>query len=110
MSIFGAVLGRIAGSIFGSMGGSSPPPVEVSVTVRAIEPGYFDGNLIEIGQTFEITSPEQYSPYWMLFIDTPPFSWNAFLRPFNVEVESDRIRWPGKDVTILTAPGGPSVS
>ncbi len=105
MSIFGKVLGSIAGSIFGSIGGT--PPVEDSVTVMAIEVGYFNGYEIEIGETFEITAPQQFSPYWMKLIDTPPFSWQGYLKAYSQSVDIDRIRWQGKDETVVVAPGGP---
>jgi hypothetical protein len=53
-------------------------PAAVSVRVRATKPGYFDGDLRVSGETLRITSPVQFSPYWMTLIDALPASWQPF--------------------------------
>jgi hypothetical protein len=59
-----------------------PAPSAASITVRAFALGYFD-IYRNIGDTFVITTPYQYSPYWMAFVDTPPADWTPYLSVFS---------------------------
>jgi len=59
-----------------------PPPSIASITVRAFKVGQFANIYRNINDTFVITDPYQYSPYWMAFVDTPPSDWVPYLSPF----------------------------
>lgn len=67
-------------------------PEAASVTVRAARDGFFDGKQRSTGDTFAITHPDQYSPYWMTFVDAIPSSWTTFLRVYSADVERSVLR------------------
>jgi hypothetical protein len=55
------------------------PPSIATVAVRAFKTGFFGGQLREVGAVFNITSPFQFSPYWMTLVGSPPDDWLPFL-------------------------------
>jgi hypothetical protein len=55
----------------------------VNVRVRAFARGWFNVNVVNIGEEIILTSPRQYSPYWMTFVDTPPDDWLPLLATFD---------------------------
>jgi hypothetical protein len=62
-------------------------PTPAQVTVRAYRLGHFGGLYRVVGEEFEITTPYEYSPYWMTLIDTPPVNWTTLLEPFVPEID-----------------------
>lgn len=69
----------------------------VAILVRAFKRGFFGGYLREVGDTFSITTPYQFTPYWMTMIGMPPADWLPYLEGYSDEV-ARRI------ITIPTAP------
>lgn len=70
-------------------------PTVAPVMVRAYKPGYFAANLRFEGDLITITSPLQFSPYWMTMVGTPPADWLPYLE--NVaepKVEREIIKVP----------------
>lgn len=84
MSVFGSVFGTVFGSVFGGIGPSS-----ATVTVRATRRGLWAGALVEPGQTFTITAPGQYSPYWMAWVDAVPLSWLGYLAVYSARTDEE---------------------
>ena len=68
----------------------------VVIRVRAHQEGFFGGYHKRVGEVFTLLEPEQYSPYWMTLIDTPPFEWTHRLEDFDPEVEHMIIKQPAK--------------
>lgn len=99
----GQHFGNFAGAYFGSIGEYVPAatPIEV-IAVRA---GYFGGEYREVGEVFDITLPQHYSPFWMQFRENPPTGWTSFLRSYTVASDILRLRWPGRDETRITGTG-----
>lgn len=74
------------------LGEAAPPAyTPADVLVRAVRRGYFDG-LRSVGTTFCITTPYQYSPYWMAVMSGLPDDWAPFMRDFNAEVNREILR------------------
>jgi len=63
--------------------------LDVLAEVRAHKPGFFDGLYRVPGDTFNLTEPEQYSPYWMEFINGVPASWAGRIAVFNPYVDRE---------------------
>ena len=68
---------------------SQGAPVTAHIRVTAFRTGYFDAQLRVKGDTFELTAPQQYSPYWMTLLDTPPAEWLPFLQVFSAYVDRE---------------------
>lgn len=79
----------------GSVAASSFTPA--TVTVRATRPGVFGGYYRATGDEFDITSPYQYSPYWMDLVDTPPTDWS--LAVYDAVSDALRIEFRGRAET-----------
>lgn len=73
------------------------PYSAASVTVRATRPGFVGGYFKNVGDEFEITSPYQYSPYWMDLIDVPPGDWS--LAVFDAVADALRVEFRGRAET-----------
>lgn len=71
---------------------AAPPYTPADVLVRALRRGYFGDRLREAGTTFYITTPYQYSPYWMAVMSGLPDDWAPFMRNFNAEVNREILR------------------
>lgn len=69
-------------------------PVPVVVRVQAYQEGFFAGFQRRVGDVFELLAPEEYSPYWMTLIDTPPFEWTHLLEDFDPQVERLIVKQP----------------
>jgi hypothetical protein len=65
--------------------------------VRAFRVLYFGGLIRNIDDTFEITSPFQFTPYGMILVDTVPSDWPALMEAYVETADNDRIRFPGRD-------------
>jgi hypothetical protein len=75
-------------------------PVPVVIRVQAYQEGFFGGYQRKVGDIFELLAPEEYSPYWMTLLDTPPFEWTHLLEDFDPEVERMILKQPTKTSNI----------
>lgn len=57
-------------------------PVVGPCRVRAYRRGYFAGRQREVNDEFSITTPYEFSPYWMDFVDAIPATWTPFIRGY----------------------------
>lgn len=80
-------------TIIVSLGDVVPGPSEVSVLVRAFQNGFFGGLYRYRDDTFYLSTPEQYSPYWMEFIDTPPVDWTPQLEVFDAYIDREMLEF-----------------
>ena len=64
-----------------------------SVTVIAYAAGYFANTYQNIGDSFEITSAAQYSPYWMILVDTPPTDWLPYMATFDAYIDREMLEF-----------------
>lgn len=71
-----------------------PEYTPATVTVRAFSPGYFGLELREIGETFEITTPHEFCPYWMTLVDTPPSDWTPLFEVLDESIDQEMLRQP----------------
>lgn len=62
------------------------------VLVRATRRGWFGGRWREAGTTFYLTTPYEYSPYWMAVMSGLPDDWPPFMRNFNAAVNREILR------------------
>lgn len=82
------------------------PYTAASVTVRAFKRGFFGGYIREIGSTFSITTPYEYTPYWMTLVGTPPPDWLPLLEGYSEAVVRSIINIPTpEEATHWTASG-----
>lgn len=65
----------------------------VEITVRATQNGFFGGLYRYAGDTFDITDPMEYSPYWMELIDTPPPEWISSLQVFVPYIDREMLEF-----------------
>lgn len=72
--------------------GGIPPYTQATVSVTAFRRGYFGGVVIEPGRSFSITSPFQFTPYWMTLVGSVPDDWNALMEVFDSEIDRAVIR------------------
>lgn len=76
-----------------------------TVPVFATRRGMFGGVLYEDGDRLYITTPYQFSPYWMELsdsqIDQPPANWLPLMRTFSETVDNDVLR-PATDDEVTT--------
>jgi hypothetical protein len=54
-------------------------PEYALVSVQAYRNGHYGGLYRFEGDIFNVTSPFEYSPYWMTLLSTPPSSWIPFM-------------------------------
>jgi len=71
-------------------------PIPVAIRVRANQAGFFNGYQKRVGEEFVLLEPEQYSPYWMTLLDTPPAEWTHRLEDQSAEVQRMIIKQPAK--------------
>lgn len=83
-----------------ALSGQMPPPIQIipgpsaaTITVRAFALGYIYDQFRNIGDTFSITDPYQYSPYWMTFVDSPPADWLPFLSVFDAYIDREMLEF-----------------
>lgn len=85
MSVLGGVIGRVCGSVFGSVG-----PGAGTATVKAWRQGWYGGRIRQPGESFQITSPFDFTAYWMTITSTYPASWTVYLnQSFSEQTDQD---------------------
>jgi hypothetical protein len=72
-------------------------PFRIPVRVRAYRAGYIYDVYRNVGDIFSITLPSEYNPYFMIFMDQPPFIWLPFIGAYDREIDNQVIRFPGRD-------------
>lgn len=92
----GTILSQIptAGSIV-AVGSTVAIVVSLGIGIlrcRAYRRGWFGGKIIEVGQYLTITSPYQYTPYWMIAAGTIPDSWSANFEVFSTQIDREILR------------------
>lgn len=73
----------------------SSDPVVGPVTVIAWKRGWFNEEIKEIDDTFLISTPYEFSPYWMHFVDAIPASWAPFIQPYSQHVDDEMLEFDG---------------
>ena len=66
-------------------------PVVGPCTVRAWKRGWFGEQIREPDDEFQITTPYQFSPYWMVFVDPIPPSWTPFLEVYEQPLDDEML-------------------
>jgi hypothetical protein len=104
-SAWGSSWGDAWAGAWGAAGVIVDPPdptgpfTPASVTVRAFRVMFFGGVIRDIGTTFQITSPYQFTPYGMVLVSTPPSDWTPLMEAYVETTDNNIIRMPGRDET-----------
>ncbi len=86
-----------------------PTYTPANVTVRLFRVMYLGGAIRDIGSTYVITTPFQFTPYGMTLVSTPPTDWNALMEAYNESTDHASVRVPGRyENRIPTAGGQPA--
>lgn len=80
-----------------------------SGTARATRAGYFAGKFVPKGATVTLTSPFQFSPYWMEAVGSFPTTWAPFVETFNASLDLSILRplTPTDVAEVLALANGP---
>lgn len=78
---------------WGKGGAAAPGPEIIDVLVRSTALGFFSGLYREIGEEFVISTPQEYSPYWMEFVDPIPASWVSSLSIYLQHIDQEMLEF-----------------
>lgn len=68
------------------------PYTPANVLATAFRRGYFGGVIIEVGDSVTLTTPYQYTPYWMTLVGAPPDDWVPLLEVYSQAIDDNILR------------------